>query len=58
MPISWHGTLQQYVGRLHRNHDNKHIVQVFDYVDRNVPVLFRMHQKRLKKYPSIGYSVE
>ncbi len=23
MPISWKGTLQQYVGRLHRLHDNK-----------------------------------
>ena len=58
MPISWHGTLQQYVGRLHRLHDNKRIVQVYDYVDRNVPVLFKMHEKKLKKYPAIGYSIE
>ena len=58
MPISWQGTLQQYVGRLHRNHDNKHIVQVYDYADRNVPILFKMHQRRLKKYPNIGYTVE
>ncbi len=33
MPISWHGTLQQYVGRLHRLHDGKRIVEVYDYVD-------------------------
>ncbi|HYL91758.1 MAG TPA: restriction endonuclease subunit R, partial [Alphaproteobacteria bacterium] len=33
MPISWKGTLQQYVGRLHRLHDNKRLVQVYDYVD-------------------------
>lgn len=58
MPISWQGTLQQYVGRLHRMHDNKHIVRVYDYVDRDVPMLFKMHQRRLKKYPAIGYSVE
>lgn len=58
MPISWHGTLQQYVGRLHRLHDNKRIVQVYDYVDRNVPVLFKMHERRLRKYPAIGYSIE
>lgn len=58
MPISWHGTLQQYVGRLHRLHDNKRVVQVYDYVDRNVPVLFKMHERRLKKYPAIGYSIE
>jgi superfamily II DNA or RNA helicase len=58
MPISWHGTLQQYVGRLHRFHDNKRIVQVYDYADRNVPVLLKMHERRLKKYPAIGYSIE
>jgi hypothetical protein len=30
MPISWRGTLQQYVGRLHRLHDSKRVVQVYD----------------------------
>lgn len=58
MPISWQGTLQQYVGRLHRIHDDKTVVQVYDYVDRNVPVLLRMSEKRLKKYPAIGYKIE
>jgi superfamily II DNA or RNA helicase len=43
MPISWKGTLQQYVGRLHRLHDNKHVVQVYDYVDSYVPMLARMY---------------
>ena len=42
MPISWKGTLQQYVGRLHRLHDNKREVQVYDYVDTQVPMLARM----------------
>ena len=58
MPISWQGTLQQYVGRLHRIHDDKTVVQVYDYVDRNVPVLLRMSEKRLRKYPAIGYKIE
>ena len=58
MPISWQGTLQQYVGRLHRIHDGKTVVRVYDYIDRNVPVLLRMSEKRLKKYPSIGYKIE
>jgi superfamily II DNA or RNA helicase len=31
MPISWRGTLQQYVGRLHRFHVNKKEVRVYDY---------------------------
>lgn len=43
MPISWKGTLQQYVGRLHRLHDNKRMVEVYDYVDSNVLMLARMY---------------
>src|SRR5699024_9619274 len=31
MPISWKGTLQQYVGRLHRDYETKQEVQVYDY---------------------------
>ncbi len=56
-PISWRGTLQQYAGRLHRNHANKREVQVYDYVDARVPVLFKMYQRRLKGYAAIGYEV-
>jgi superfamily II DNA or RNA helicase len=57
MPISWRGTLQQYVGRLHRLHENKHVVRVYDYVDASAPVLNRMYEKRLKAYKAVGYSV-
>jgi superfamily II DNA or RNA helicase len=58
MPISWRGTLQQYVGRLHRLHDNKQVVQVYDYVDIHVPTLMRMYKKRLKGYAAIGYTIQ
>lgn len=58
MPISWKGTLQQYVGRLHRLHDNKRVVQVYDYVDNGVPMLARMYERRLKGYSAIGYAIE
>ena len=58
MPISWKGTLQQYVGRLHRLHDNKRFVQVYDYVDNYVPMLARMYERRLKGYGAIGYLIE
>jgi superfamily II DNA or RNA helicase len=58
MPISWRGTLQQYVGRLHRLHDSKRVVQVYDYVDSQVPTLMRMYKKRLKGYEAIGYSMQ
>ncbi len=55
MPISWKGMLQQYVGRLHRLHKNKEEVQVYDYVDEQVPYLKRMYKKRLKGYKAMGY---
>jgi superfamily II DNA or RNA helicase len=57
MPISWRGTLQQYAGRLHRLHDNKKVVRIYDYVDAGVPMLMRMYGRRLKGYRAIGYSV-
>src|SRR5438034_811759 len=58
MPISWRGTLQQYVGRLHRVHHGKKVVRVFDYVDEQVSMLARMYEKRLKGYRAIGYEME
>ena len=57
MPISWKGTLQQYVGRLHRLHDAKRVVRVYDYVDSNVLMLARMYARRLKGYSTIGYRI-
>lgn len=56
MPISWKGTLQQYVGRLHRLHENKSEVHVYDYADVMVPTLARMYKKRLAGYSALGYS--
>lgn len=57
MPLSWKGTLQQYVGRLHRAHDNKSVVKVYDYIDQKVPMLQKMFDKRLKAYQSMGYKM-
>ncbi|MGH9472040.1 MAG: TOTE conflict system archaeo-eukaryotic primase domain-containing protein [Terriglobales bacterium] len=57
MPISWRGTLQQYVGRLHRVHANKREVHVYDYVDSQVPMLGRMFNRRAAGYHAIGYAV-
>ncbi|MGA9426524.1 MAG: hypothetical protein WBV33_15705, partial [Terracidiphilus sp.] len=58
MPISWKGTLQQYAGRLHRLHDNKRIVQVYDYIDNGVLMLARMYERRLRGYSTIGYAID
>ena len=58
MPISWRGTLQQYVGRLHRLCDSKRVVRVYDYVDAYIPMLARMYERRLRGYSAIGYTVQ
>lgn len=58
MPISWRGTLQQYVGRLHRLHDNKREVIVYDYVDGCVPVLSAMYSKRVRGHEAVGYQIQ
>lgn len=57
MPISWKGTLAQYVGRLHRQHSRKSDVLVVDYVDELVPTLARMAAKRRTGYRALGYQI-
>ncbi|MNG03781.1 hypothetical protein D3C84_868760 [compost metagenome] len=54
-PISWRGSLQQYAGRLHRVHQNKYDVQIYDYIDLQVPMLMAMYKKRVKGYQAMGY---
>ena len=56
LPVSWKGTLVQYAGRLHRLHPDKTEVRIYDYVDRDVPMLARMFEKRMRGYRAIGYS--
>src|SRR5579863_7309052 len=57
LPVSWRGTIAQYVGRLHRLHDLKRQVQVYDYADIDVPMLSRMFDRRCKGYEAVGYSI-
>src|ERR1700719_3074048 len=57
LPVSWHGTIAQYAGRLHRLHDRKREVRVIDYADLNVPMLARMFNRRCRGYESLGYTV-
>ena len=55
LPFSWKGMLVQYAGRLHRLHPGKVEVQVYDYVDSSVPMLAKMHDKRMKGFKTMGY---
>ena len=57
MPISWKGTLQQYAGRLHREHASKTSVRVIDFVDTGHPALLRMWDKRQRGYRAMGYRI-
>jgi len=58
LPVSWRGTLVQYAGRLHRSYAGKTNVRIYDYVDRNVPMLVKMFQKRQRGYRTMGYELE
>ena len=59
MPISWKGTLAQYVGRLHRLHVQRSAKCWSTTTSTDaVPALMRMSEKRVRGYESLGYSVE
>lgn len=57
MPVSWKGTLQQYAGRLHREHADKTDVRIIDFVDADQPALMRMWEKRQRGYRAMGYQI-
>ena len=57
MPVSWKGTLQQYAGRLHREHASKTNVRIIDFVDTGHPALMRMWDKRQAGYRVMGYKI-
>ncbi len=58
LPVSWHGTIAQYVGRLHRLYAGKREVRVYDYADLNVPMLSRMFDRRCRGYEAVGYTIQ
>jgi len=57
LPISFEGRVEQYAGRLHRDHAGKTNVRIFDYVDSSHPVLKKMFERRCVKYRKLGYEV-
>ncbi len=56
-PLAFKGRVVQYVGRLLRSHEGKHHVELHDYVDSRIPVLDRMHTKRLPAYTTLGFDI-
>ena len=57
MPVSWRGTVAQYAGRLHRMHEGKREVRIYDYADFEIPMLARMFDKRQSGYEAVGYTI-
>jgi len=57
-PIAFKGRVVQYVGRVLRPTDEKTTVEVHDYVDEEIPVLARMHRKRLPGFASLGFDTK
>ncbi len=57
LPVSWRGTVAQYAGRLHRLHEGKREVRVYDYADLDVKMFANMFDRRCRGYESLGYTV-
>lgn len=57
LPISWKGILQQYAGRLHRDHAEKEDVRIYDYVEVEHGQLNGMWGKRQRGYRDMGYRI-
>jgi hypothetical protein len=45
------------VDRLHRLHEGKREVRVYDYADLNVSMFSRMFDRRCRGYEDVGYQV-
>ncbi len=54
-PVSFHGKLAQYVGRIRREGGSK---KVYDYRDKDVPVLEKLWKKRATFYRKNGFEFE
>ncbi len=57
LPISWRGTVAQYAGRLHRRHEGKREVRIYDYADLEVTMFSRMFERRCRAYEAAGYTI-
>lgn len=54
-PVSFHGKLAQYIGRIRRKGGAK---KVYDYRDEHIPVLEKLWKKRATYYRKSGFVIE
>lgn len=57
MPLSFKNRLVQYAGRIHRVHEDKREVRVYDYLDANHAITRSMFRKRIGGYRQMGYTI-
>jgi superfamily II DNA or RNA helicase len=58
MPISFKGRVIQYAGRIHREHDKKQDVIIYDYLDMSSGLTISMFKNRVKAYKKMGYEID
>jgi hypothetical protein len=54
-PVAFRGKLIQYVGRILRKYETKTSIVVYDYLDKQVPVLNAMYFRRAKAYKTMKF---
>ncbi len=57
MPISAPHSVLQYAGRLHRKHNIKSEIKIYDYVDESFLITRNMLNRRKKSYKKMGYEI-
>ena len=57
MPVSFKGRMIQYAGRIHRPHENKKEVRIYDYADFKNGVTVSMLKKRMPVYRKMNYEI-
>lgn len=55
-PVSFKGSMVQYIGRILRDHPGKTSIEVHDYIDAKLPVLTAMSRKRARSYTHLGFT--
>lgn len=57
-PVSFKGSMIQFVGRILRTHPGKTSIELHDYVDSHLGVLAAMWRKRSRSYAQLGFTTE
>ena len=58
MPISFRGRIIQYAGRIHREHQKKQDIIIYDYLDPSSGLTISMFKKRVRAYKKMGYIID